>query len=92
MGRLVLLTKLKSVQPFKSYSQNRSACGGFLSKFQPLKVEKLQLFIKPSIFKTSHWATATVLTFLETSCHGDSGAHLEFKDIWPEAGDIRRQS
>ena len=56
------------------------------------KSGKIATFIKPSIFKTTHWATATVLTFLETSCHGDSGDHLEFKDIWPEAGDIRRQS
>ena len=64
----------------------------FLKQILTAKMEKLQLFMKPSIFKASQWATATVLTFLETSCHGDTGAHLEFEDIWPEAGDILRQS
>ena len=42
------------------------------------KLQLLQLFIKLSIFKTFHWATA-VWTFLETSCHGDYRAYLDFK-------------
>ena len=33
MGRSVLLTVWKFIKAFKSYSQNRTACGGFLSKF-----------------------------------------------------------
>ena len=42
---------------------------------------KNQLFIKPSIFKTSHCATATVWTFLETSGHESSLTHFKFEDI-----------
>ena len=67
------------------------ACGKF-KQFSTVISGEIATFIKPSIFKTSQWATATVLTFLETSCHGDTGAHLEFEDNWPEAGDILRQS
>jgi len=66
---------------FITPTQNRTACGKFLSKFPPLKVEKMQLFVKPSILKTFTCATPTVLTFLESSCRGDSGACLEFGHI-----------
>ena len=89
-----------SAMVFITATQNRTACGRFLSRFQPLKMEEIVTFRKTIDFQNFHLgcsngvdlAAATVLTFLESSCLGDTGACLEFGHIWPEGWDIGRQS